>query len=76
MATKNDITGDSIKTRGPSKAYEDNYDRIFGKKDPMDYTNTWPNEKQFDVICEKCGFKQNMKMEPPLILCQSCGQKL
>lgn len=31
MATKNDITGDVIKTKGPSKAYADNWDRIFGK---------------------------------------------
>lgn len=33
MATKNDITGDSIQTRATSDAYRDNYDRIFGKKD-------------------------------------------
>lgn len=29
---KNDITGDSIQTRGISDAYRDNYDLIFGKK--------------------------------------------
>lgn len=32
MAAKNDITGDSIQTRGISNAYRDNYDLIFGKK--------------------------------------------
>ena len=32
MATKNDITGDSIQTRGTSEAYRSNYDLIFGKK--------------------------------------------
>lgn len=32
MAAKNDITGDSIQTRGVSDAYRDNYDLIFGKK--------------------------------------------
>lgn len=32
MATKNDITGDAIKSKGPSKAYLDNYDAIFKKK--------------------------------------------
>lgn len=32
MAAKNDITGDSIQTRGISDAYRDNYDLIFGKK--------------------------------------------
>jgi hypothetical protein len=34
MAAKNDITGDSIASRVNSKQYEDNFDRIFGKK-PM-----------------------------------------
>ena len=32
MATKNDITGDSIRTKGYSKAYADGWERIFGKK--------------------------------------------
>lgn len=32
MAAKNDITGDSIQTRGISDAYRNNYDLIFGKK--------------------------------------------
>ena len=75
MASKNDITGDSIKSKGPSKAYEDNYDRIFGKKD---YTDNWPNDKQFDEqkVCKKCGFKQQMSKEPPVLLCQSCGELL
>lgn len=31
MTSKNDITGDSLRSRGPSKAYTDNYERIFGK---------------------------------------------
>lgn len=30
-ASKNDITGDAIQTKVTSKAYLDNYDRIFGK---------------------------------------------
>lgn len=34
MAAKNDITGDSIQTRGISEAYRNNYDLIFGKKKP------------------------------------------
>lgn len=58
MAAKNDITGDSIQTRGPSKSYADNYDSIFG------------------VRCLKCKFKQNMDLEPPVIICQSCGEIL
>lgn len=32
MATKNDITGDSIRSRLPSKSYSAGWDRIFGKK--------------------------------------------
>ena len=32
MATTNDITGDEIKSKGPSKDYLDNYDLIWGKK--------------------------------------------
>lgn len=34
MASKNDITGDSIKTKIPSEQYRNNYDLIFGKKKP------------------------------------------
>lgn len=33
MAAKNDITGDLIKTKTSGQAYEDGWDRIFGKKD-------------------------------------------
>jgi hypothetical protein len=32
MATKNDVTGDSIQSRAASEAYAANYDAIFGKK--------------------------------------------
>lgn len=32
MATKNDITGDSIQTRGVTDTYRSNYDLIWGKK--------------------------------------------
>ena len=33
MVTKNDVTRDSIQSKVSSKAYLDNYDAIFGKKD-------------------------------------------
>ena len=33
MPTKNDVTGDTIQSKGPSKKYMDNYDAIFGKKE-------------------------------------------
>lgn len=32
MATRNDITGDALISRGASKAYLDNYDLIFRRK--------------------------------------------
>lgn len=32
MATKNDITGDTIISKQPSESYRDGWDRIFGKK--------------------------------------------
>lgn len=32
MATRNDITGDALISKTNSKEYEDNWDRIFGKK--------------------------------------------
>ena len=33
MATKNDVTGDVIKSKETNQKYRDNYDRIFKKKD-------------------------------------------
>ena len=32
MTTKNDVTGDQIKSRYTSNAYRDNWDQIFKKK--------------------------------------------
>lgn len=32
MTTKNDITGDLLKSKPTTKDYETNYDRIFGNK--------------------------------------------
>lgn len=36
MATTNDVTGDKIKSRTNTKKFNDNFDRIFGKKKPAD----------------------------------------
>jgi len=44
MATKNDITGDLIQSKVNSKAYQDNYDAIFRKKD--------------EEVHDKCGTDQ------------------
>lgn len=35
MAAKNDITGDSIQSKGSSDDYRSNWDRIFGKGDEI-----------------------------------------
>lgn len=39
MATRNDITGDSIQTKSNTKAYRDNWDLIFGKKEEEESEN-------------------------------------
>jgi len=78
MASKNDITGDSIQTKTSTKSYEDGWDRIFGKKEKeldvdqamKNHVDGWPNDKIFGVFCEKCGFKQQ---NPDPVLCESCG---
>jgi|LWDU01.1.fsa_nt_gi hypothetical protein len=49
MATaKNDITGDSIRTK-TSRAYRQNYDAIFGKKDKVKPTQDKPTKKEDNV---------------------------
>lgn len=50
MASKNDITGDEIKSKSTTKQYEDNWERIFGKKDKKqeNYTDGYPNDQQFN----------------------------
>lgn len=32
MATKNDVTGDTIQTKVSTKEYRENFDKIFGEK--------------------------------------------
>jgi hypothetical protein len=36
MATKNDITGDSLTSKSPTKAYDEGWDRIFKKKSDLE----------------------------------------
>ena len=47
MTTRNDITGDAIKTKPASQKYYDNYDAIFGKK-PVSETNDKPDNTTTD----------------------------
>ncbi len=51
MVARNDITGDAIQSRTSSKAYSDNYDNIFRKKDN---TGTDKNENQDVLSTEDC----------------------
>jgi hypothetical protein len=51
MAAKNDVTGDVIKSRVITKAYEEGYERIFGKKheenkEPLNKTNDKKSQEQ------------------------------
>ena len=62
MSSYNDVTGDKIQSRINTKQFEDNFDRIFGKKDkntvgyppltadkPVEPADDW-DEKRIDVI--------------------------
>lgn len=41
MVAKNDVTGDALRTKAASKAYADNWDRIFGKKEVDTNDTLW-----------------------------------
>ena len=45
MATKNDVTGDSLTSRVANKKYDEGWDRIFGKKKK--------EEENVDIVCDK-----------------------
>ena len=45
MTARNDITGDKIATKTNSKAYRDNWDAIFGKKNAGDGDTTKPADQ-------------------------------
>ena len=45
MATKNDVTGDSLTSRVSNKKYDEGWDRIFGKKKK--------EEENVDTVCDK-----------------------
>ncbi len=51
MVAKNDITGDSIQSKGTTDAYRNNYDRIFKKENN---TGTDKNEYQDVLSTEDC----------------------
>lgn len=46
--SRNDITGDKIRTRGMTVEYRENWDRIFGKKDKVPEDSPAPDESKED----------------------------
>ena len=50
MPAKNDITGDVIKSKANSKAFDDNFDKIFGKKPK--YSEDWQSEERDKAIAQ------------------------
>ena len=59
MVSKNDITGDSIQTKGTSENYRNNYDLIFRKKQKEDNTGVTVNEYQDILSTEDAITKEN-----------------
>jgi len=53
MASKNDITGDELKTKATNKAYEDGWDTIFNNKKISDIANDHPNVNQFETVSDR-----------------------
>ena len=55
MATKNNITGDTLITKVNNKNYEDNYDKIFGRKQNDSKQDDLDNSRSREdngVLCE------------------------
>ena len=67
MAARNDITGDELKSKVNTKEYEDNFDKIFGKKktnggwtpppvvtptQPAEYAEDWQSAERDKAIAQ------------------------
>lgn len=63
MTAKNDITGDALKTRAPSKAYSEGWDRIFGNKKPELWKHNCKHNGEMSIAkgqsCNWCGEKED-----------------
>lgn len=59
--SKNNITGDSIRSKPLSKEGEENWDRIFGKKEDWDEKridtigSNGNSGEHYDALCDTCG---------------------
>ena len=56
MATKNDITGDALVSRGANEAYLSNYDKIFRKEKPQKEKE---NGNKIEPATQRHGESQN-----------------
>ena len=65
MATRNDVTGDLIKTKanGNDDAYADGWDRIFGKKNKVADVEATSNKPMDSALCDICGKELNQVKE-------------
>ena len=72
MATRNDITGDELKSKLNNKNFEDNFDRIFRKNkadvakptsaptQPVEYAEDWQSAERDRAIAQNgnVGYKE------------------
>lgn len=72
MASTNDITGDSIRTKASTDAYREGHDRIFGKKaEPYPYKGAvCRGDKGLGTACGKC---EKCQQNNVLLSCPFCG---
>ena len=64
MATKNDITGDLIKSKLNSKAFEDSFDRIFRQK-PQSLDAAYERKAMKEGLVKNPVFPENQIDEYP-----------
>lgn len=56
MASKNDITGDKIKTKTISEDYRANYEHVFGKREIFYFSDgTWCDRAELPYISASMG---------------------
>lgn len=46
MVAKNDVTGDSLRTRAANKNYDEGWERIFGKKKKQESVESFEPKKK------------------------------
>lgn len=61
--SKNDITGDEIKSKANNKAYEDNYDKIFKRK-PQSLDAAYERRAMMQGLVTKPLFDENKEVWP------------